>query len=217
MMTKVIIMVKKKESIPALIYRGTPVGYGAIPSGSIYSGQLLRISGWGVLSGADYSVNASAFNKVVPIMKAISASEVGASGTQSGTQYGVVGVAIGDAPIQSQYQQLAVGKPLAAPTNVTQYEILTDTDVRRFAFATPNDAIQLWLPYSGSTPSAGDYLALSSGVDGAVQVSANPFVDFTVGQIMGYQQAANFSGTTVPLIDAYVLTILTFKYGWNTA
>ena len=210
-------MVKKKESIPELIYRGTPVGFGAIPSGSIYSGQLLQISGWGVLSGADYSVNGSSANKVVPKLKAIPSADVGASGTQSGTTYGCVGVAIGNAPIQSQYQQLQAGKPLADPTNVTQYELLTDTDVRRFAFATPNDAIQVWLPFSGSAPSAGDYLALSSGVDGAVSVSATPHEDFTVGLVMGYQQAANFSGTTVPLIDAYVLTILDFKYGWNTS
>ena len=210
-------MVKKKESIPELVYRGTPVGFGAIPSGSVYSGQLLVARGWGVLSGADYSVNGSANNKVVPKLTAVSSSDVGASGTSSGTQYGVIGVAIGDAPIQAQYQQLQAGKPLANPTNVTQYETLTDTDVRRFSFATPNDAIQLWLPFSGSAPSAGDFLTLSSGVDGAVQVSASPFTDFTVGQVLGYQQASNFSGTTVPNIDAYVLTNLNFKYGWNTA
>ena len=210
-------MVKKKESIPELIYRGTPVGMGAIPSGSIYSGQILRVSGWGVLSGADYSVNSSSSNKVVPKLKAVSASDVGASGTASGTQYGVVGIALGDAPIQAQYQQLQAGKPLSDPTNVTQYEILTDTDVRRFAFITENDAVQMWLPFSGSAPSAGDYLTLSSGVDGAVQVSATPHEDLTVGVVMGYQQASNFSGTTVPLIDAYVLTVFNLKYGWNTS
>lgn len=210
-------MVKRKESIPALIYRGMPVGYGAIPSGTIYSGQLLTVAGWGVLSGADYSVNGSANNKVVPKLKAILSANVGASGTASGTAYKVIGVALGNAPIQSQYQQLQVGKPLADAYNVTQYEILTDTDVRRFAFATPNDAIQVWLPFSGSAPSAGDYLTLSSGVDGAVSVSSTPHEDFTVGNVLGYQQASNFSGVTVPNIDAYVLTILDFKYGWNTA
>ena len=210
-------MVKKKESIPALIYRGTPMGYGAIPDGTIYSGQLLRISGWGVLSGADYSVNGSANNKVVPKVTPVSSADVKASGTASGTQYGVMGVALGNAPIQAQYQQLQAGKPLADAYNVTQYEILTDTDVRRMAFVSNKDVVQMWLPYSGSAPSAGDYLTLSSGVDGAVQVSADPHTDFTVGMVMGYQQASNFSGTTVPNIDAYVLTILDFKYGWNTA
>lgn len=210
-------MVKRKESIPELIYRGTPVGFGAIPSGSIYSGQLLVVAGWGVLSGADYSVNGSANNKVVPKLKALLAANVGASGTASGTTYKVIGVALGDAPIQSQYQQLQAGKPLAAPTNVTQYEILTDTDVRRFAYITPNDNVQVWLPFSGSAPSAGDYLTLGSGVDGSVSVSSTPHEDFTIGNVLGYQQAANFSGVTVPNIDAYVLTNLQFKYGWNTA
>lgn len=210
-------MVKRKESIPELIYRGTPMGYGAIPSGTIYSGQLLKVVGWGVLSGADYSINSSSANKVVPKLTPVTSAEVGASGTASGTQYKVIGVALGNAPIQSQYQQLQAGKPLADAINVTQYELLTDTDVRRFAWVSNKDTVQMWLPFSGSAPSAGDYLTLSSGVDGAVSVSATPHEDFTVGMVLGYQQASNFSGVTVPLIDAYVLTVLDFKYGWNTS
>jgi len=208
-------MVKRKASIPALVYRGTPVGFGAIPSGTVYSGQLVTIRGWGILSGADFV--ATGANNVVPIVQAVQSSQVGASGSYSGSRYGVVGVALGDAPIQATYQQLQMGKPLANATNVTQYTITTDTDVRRMALITPNDAVQLWLPLSGTAPTAGQYLTLSSGVDGAVEVTTTPETDFTIGQAWGYSTDANFSGVTVPGIQKYVLTVLDFKYGGTSS
>jgi hypothetical protein len=206
-------MVAKKASIPPLVYRGQPRGFGAIPSGTIYAGQLLGVVGLGQLTGADY--NAST-NKVVPIVKPIQKADVTASGVLSGTIYNPIGVALGDAPIQDTYQQLQVGKPLADPTNATQYQITTDTDVRRMAFVKNGEDVQLWLPFSGSAPSGGDYLTLSTGVDGAVSVTSTPETDFTVGQVLGYSADSNFSGVTVPGISAYVLTFLEFKYGGST-
>jgi hypothetical protein len=206
-------MVTKKASIPPLVYRGQPRGFGAIPSGTIYAGQLLGVVGLGQLTGADY--NAST-NKVVPIVKPIQKADVTASGVLSGTIYNPIGVALGDAPIQDTYQQLQVGKPLADPTNATQYQITTDTDVRRMAFVKNGEDVQLWLPFSGSAPSGGDYLTLATGVDGAVSVTSTPETDFTVGQVLGYSADSNFNGVTVPGISAYVLTFLEFKYGGST-
>lgn len=206
-------MVTRKKTIPALVYRGTPVGFGAIPSGTINSGQFVRVTSFGILSGADYNPST---NNIVPVVEVISAQDVKNSGTESGTLYRPIGIALGDAPIQATYQQLQMGKPLADPTNVTQYTIDTDTDVRRMAIITPNDAVQVWLPYSGSAPSAGDYLTLSSGVDGCVQVSSDVVNDFTVGIVQGYVTDTSFSGVTVTGIDKYVLTTLNFKYGGGT-
>ena len=48
-------MVTKKASIPPLVYRGQPRGFGAIPSGTVYAGQLLSVVGLGQLTGADYN------------------------------------------------------------------------------------------------------------------------------------------------------------------
>jgi hypothetical protein len=206
-------MVAKKASIPPLVYRGQPRGFGAIPSGTIYAGQLLSVVGMGNLTGADY--NAST-NKVVPIVKPIQAADVTASGVTSGTIYNPIGVALGDAPIQDTYQQLQVGKPLANPTNATQYQITTDTDVRRMAFVKEGEDVQLWLPFEGSAPSGGDYLTLSASVNGAVTTTATPHTDFTVGQVLGYATDSNFNGVTVSGISAYVLTFLEFKYGGST-
>jgi hypothetical protein len=167
----------------------------------------------GNLTGADY--NAST-NKVVPIVKPIQAADVTASGVTSGTIYNPIGVALGDAPIQDTYQQLQVGKPLANPTNATQYQITTDTDVRRMAFVKEGEDVQLWLPFEGSAPSGGDYLTLSASVNGAVTTTATPHTDFTVGQVLGYATDSNFNGVTVSGISAYVLTFLEFKYGGST-
>lgn len=201
-------MVTRKKEIPDLIYRGMPVGIGAIPDGTVYSGQLVYITGFGILSGADYNPST---NQVVPKVKPISSADVKASGTSSGTLYRPIGVALGDAPIQATYQQLQMGKPLADPYNPTLYTIPTDTDVRRMAIITENDAVQIWLPFSGSAPSAGDYLTFSSGVDGAVQVASDPFAETTVGQVMGYKTDSSFSGVTVPGIYQYVLTQLNIR------
>lgn len=206
-------MVKRKTTIPALVYRGTPVGFGAIPDGNVYSGQLLQVTGWGINSGADYTPTGSgSYNNVVPKLKAVSAADVAVSGIASGTIYKIVGVALGNAPLQDQYQQLQAGKPLADPYNATLYAIPTDTDVRRFAWISVNDAVQVWLPYSGAVPSPGDFLTLSSGVDGAVSVTSTPDTVFTVGNVLGYKKSSQFSGVTVSGIDAYVLTVLDFKY-----
>ena len=207
-------MVTKKASIPPLVYRGQPRGFGAIPSGTIYAGQLLSVVGLGQLTGADY--NAST-NKVVPIVKPIQAADVISNGQASGTDFSPIGVALGDAPIQDTYQQLQVGKPLADPTNATQYQITTDTDVRRMAFIKNGEDVQVWLPYSGAAPAGGDYLTLSSGVNGAVEKTSTPESVFTVGQVLGYAADSNFSGVTVPGISAYVLTFLEFKYGGSAA
>jgi len=206
-------MVTKKASIPDLVYRGTPIGFGAIPSGTIYAGQLLTAKAFGSLTGADW--NAST-NNVVPVVKPIANADVQASGVTSGTIYKVIGVALADGPVQDTYQQLQYGKPLADPTNVTQYQIPTDTDVRRIAYIKPGEDVQLWLPYSGAAPVAGDYLTLSAGADGVVTKTATPETDFTIGVTLGYTTDTSFLGVTVPGISAYVLTHLDLKYGGST-
>lgn len=205
-------MVKRKASIPDLVERGQFRGMGAIPSGTIYSGQLVTIVGFGVISDGDYIPTT---NNVVPIVQPVSATLVAASGVAvaSGANlYPIFGVAAGDAPVQSTYQQLKVGKPLEDPTDVTMYQNTYDTDVRRMAIITENDAVQMWLPYSGSAPSAGDYLTLSSGVDGAVSVTADPITNLTVGIVQGYKADSAYSGVTVPGISAYVLTTLKLRF-----
>ena len=208
-------MVQRKPTIPPLVYRGTFTGLGAIASGSVYSGQLVKIVGLGTATGGDFRPST---NYVVPIVEPIRASDVAASGTRAvasdgSIQHKPIGVALADAPLQSQYLQLQFGKPLQQPTDVTMYASSTHTDVRRFSIITPKDSVQVWLPYSGGVPTGGEFLTLSSGVDGAVSISTAPDKDFIVGQVMGYTQHTSFSGVTVPNVDAYVLTYLDFHYG----
>lgn len=206
-------MVKKKAEIPALVFRGDFVGYNAIPSGTIYTGQLLKYTlASGINLGGDYPPTV---NNEVPILAAISSADVKASGVvdlqNGGIDYNIAGVAFGRAPIQATYQQLQMGRPLADATDVTQYlPSTTDTDVRRFAFIVESDDCELWLPFSGSQPNTGDWLTLSSGIDGAVQVASTASGTIKIGRVLGYRSDSSYSGVTVPGISAYVLTKLDF-------
>ena len=121
-------MVARKKTIPPLVDVGTFVGINAIPSGTIYQGQMVQIVGVGNMIGGDYSPST---NLAIPIVKVITAANVTSSGVlkrhatnqESGTlnaeYYKIAGVAASRAPVQDTYQQLGVGKPIVAPENIT--------------------------------------------------------------------------------------------------
>jgi hypothetical protein len=207
-------MVKKKAEIPALVFRGDFVGYNAIPSGTIYSGQLLKFTAAsGVNLGGDYPPTIS---NEVPTLAAISSADVEASGVvniqNGGIDYNIAGVAFGQAPLQATYQQLQMGRPLADATDVTQYlPTTTDTDVRRFAYIVESDDCELWLPFSGTQPEIGTWLTLSSGVDGCVSPAATTSGTILIGRVIGYKEDSTYSGVTVPAINKYVLTKLDIR------
>jgi hypothetical protein len=216
-------MVSRKKTIPPQVDVGNFVGINAIPSGTIYAGQLLSVVGAGNKLGGDYTPST---NLAIPIAKAILAADVTASGVlrhdatnpQSGSGllefYKIIGVAAAVAPIQDSYQQLGVGKPIVDPTNVTQYTYTYDTDIRRFAIITENDPVVVWLPFTGTDLVASDigkYLTLSASIDGCVAITADAVRDITVGQILGFSTDTSFMSGTVPGVDAYVKTRLCIR------
>lgn len=216
-------MVARKKTIPPIVDVGTFVGINAIPSGTIYAGQMVQIVGVGNMIGGDYSPST---NLAIPIVKVITAANVTSSGVlkrhatnpESGTlnaeYYKIFGVAAGQGPVQDIYQQLGVGKPIADPTNVTQYQYTSDTDIRRMSIITENDPVILWLPFTGTDLIASDmgkYLTLSASIDGCVALTADGSRDITVGQVLGFSTDTSFMSGTVPGVDAYVKTRLAIR------
>ncbi len=210
---------KRLSTIPNLIHKGNFIALDAIVASgaTVYEGQIVKVVDWGQHLGGDFTPDIeSGSNYTVPVVEPIKSADVATSGTTAIVSGAVVhkpiGVVFLDQPIE--YGLRKIGKPLTEPADITFYGTNYDNDPRRVAVITPKDQVYLWLPFSGtSAPSVGDYLTLSSGVDGAVSVSADPINDIIVGKVLGYKTAPSFSGVTIPNVNQYVLTYLEFSNG----
>jgi len=154
----------------------------------------------------------------------VSASDVAASGVAlfsavtngqvlsgSGVDYKILGVALYDAPTNflvwgSAYDITQSFSGSSDFENLNVYPYVTNEMV--------------WMPYSGTAPSVGDYVTLSSGTDGYVEKcgakgsSTDPAVSIVIGKVVGLS-----SGSIGPqhMVDSNIpmcLVDLSFRRGW---
>jgi len=195
----------------------------AVTSGSSgwKAGCVLKVVG----NNASTQFYGAGTNEVVVIeADIISASDVAASGVAlwdtvtsgqvlsgSGVDYKIIGVAVQDAPTQflvwgSAHDITQTFSGSTAFENLNIYGYVTDGTI--------------WMPYSGTAPSVGDYVTLSSGTDGYVEKcgakgsSTDPATSIIIGKVVGLS-----SGSIGPqhMVDSNIpvcLVDLSFKRGW---
>ena len=175
--------------------------------------QLLCIRKWGTNPSTQYYGGQTGYNEIAIVdANIVDSSHVAASGVvmsgASPPDYQIIGIAIQDAPLDlltwgTTYDNTVDFQTSSDFENLQIYGYVTDEPV--------------WVCYSGTAPTIGEYVTLSSGTDGYVEAlaSADFYHRIVIGKVMGI--ASGSTGGPQHLVDSTVPVVLvdpSFKRGW---
>jgi len=179
----------------------------AVASGSTNWGAGTVIKKVGTNASTQYYGGQSGYDEVLmPSADIVSASDVATSGVAvSGSTYNILGVATRKALPNF----LVWGNALN----------ITETFSGSSAFENLNIGTYvtdetIWVCYSGTAPTVGGWVTLSSGTDGYVEAVSDPYDKIIIGQVLGISSGSvgpdHMGDSNIPV----VLVDLTKKRGW---
>lgn len=156
-----------------------------------------------------YGSKSGKTEQIIPRANKILASAVASGGIiASGTSqtYDILGISTTDAPLTF----LQTG----TPTDMSNWFQNSSVFENMYIFGYVTDE-PIWMPYSGTAPSAGDYVTLSSGSDGYVDAVTDPYRKIIIGKVI--RVSSGSEGPQVWTDEGVVPKCLvdpTYKRGW---
>lgn len=124
----------------------------------------------------------------------------------SSHDYKILGISTTDAPLTF----LQTG----SPTDITQWFSGSSAFENMYIFGYVTDE-PVWMPYSGTLPTAGQYVTLSSGTSGYVSKLSDPYDKIVIGKVI--RVSSGSEGPQVWSAEGTVGKVLvdpTYKRGW---
>jgi len=156
-----------------------------------------------------YGSATSRVEQIIPRANKAAATDVATYGTTisgSSHDYGILGISTTDAPLTF----LQTG----SPTDITQWFSGSADFENMYIFGYVTDE-PVWMPYSGTLPTAGKFVTLSSGTDGYVEYLSDPYNRIVIGKVI--RVSSGSEGPQVWTTEGTVGKVLvdpTYKRGW---
>ena len=156
-----------------------------------------------------YGSTTDRVEQIYPRANKMAASDVATYGitiSGSSNDYDILGISTADAPLTF----LQTG----SPTDISKWFQNSSVFENMYIFGYVTDE-PMWMPYSGTAPSIGDYVTPSSGSDGYVDALSDPYDKIVIGKVI--RVSSGSEGPQVWTDEGTVPKCLvdpTYKRGW---